>query len=142
MTQERLSEFFESLSSDTSLEMFKEIYASKVHFKDPFHDVHDVADVYNIFQQMYQRLDNPTFKMIEYLSNQDVAYVRWKFIYQFKGESTLQNFVGVSRIVYDENGKISTHIDYWDAGEHIYEKLPLLGSCIRWIKRKIQNGHT
>jgi steroid delta-isomerase len=27
------------------------------------------------------------------------------------------------------------HRDYWDAAEELYEKLPLVGALMRWLKR-------
>jgi len=29
------------------------------------------------------------------------------------------------------------HRDYWDAAEELYEHLPLVGSLLRWLKRRI-----
>ena len=140
MTKEKLVKFFESLDENTNLDKFKDIYATGVHFKDPFHEVYDVTAVYQIFQQMYNRLDSPRFKIIEYIREENVAYIKWRFIFRFKGEVSVQTFVGVSRLCINKQAKISEHIDFWDAGEHIYEKLPVLGSFIRWIKKKIQKA--
>jgi steroid Delta-isomerase len=28
------------------------------------------------------------------------------------------------------------HRDYWDAAEELYEKLPILGGLMRWLKRQ------
>jgi hypothetical protein len=36
----------------------------------------------------------------------------------------------------DAIGLITLHRDYWDAAEELYEKLPLLGSLMRWLKRR------
>jgi hypothetical protein len=33
----------------------------------------------------------------------------------------------------------AVHRDYWDAAEELYEKLPLLGSLMRWWKRAANN---
>jgi hypothetical protein len=33
------------------------------------------------------------------------------------------------------DGRILEHRDYWDAAEELYEKLPLLGALMRWLKR-------
>ena len=41
---------------------------------------------------------------------------------------------GASQLVFDELGRITLHRDYWDAAEELYEKLPLLGSLMRWLK--------
>jgi hypothetical protein len=31
---------------------------------------------------------------------------------------------------------VAVHRDYWDAAEELYEKLPLLGSLMRFLKRQ------
>jgi hypothetical protein len=31
---------------------------------------------------------------------------------------------------------VSLHRDYWDAAEELYEKLPVVGSVMRWLKRR------
>jgi hypothetical protein len=36
----------------------------------------------------------------------------------------------------DEAGRITVHRDYWDAAEELYEKLPLVGRLMRWLKRR------
>lgn len=28
------------------------------------------------------------------------------------------------------------HRDYWDAAEELYEKLPVLGDLMRWLRRQ------
>jgi steroid delta-isomerase len=30
------------------------------------------------------------------------------------------------------------HRDYWDAAEELYEKIPVLGSILRWLKSKLK----
>jgi len=32
--------------------------------------------------------------------------------------------------------RVAVHRDYWDAAEELYEKLPVLGSLMRWLKRR------
>ena len=36
------------------------------------------------------------------------------------------------------DGRVAYHRDYWDAAEEVYEKIPLLGGLLRWIKRRLQ----
>ena len=43
---------------------------------------------------------------------------------------------GVSHLVLAPDGRIAEHRDYWDAAEELYEKLPLLGGLMRWLKRR------
>ncbi|NBU45056.1 MAG: nuclear transport factor 2 family protein, partial [Betaproteobacteria bacterium] len=31
------------------------------------------------------------------------------------------------------------HRDYWDAAEELYEKFPLVGHMMRWLKRRVNH---
>lgn len=137
MTQEKISLFFESLHERTSVEAFGSIYDDEVTFTDPFNEVKGIDAVYEIFAHMYENLDKPRFVITEYIGTQNIAYVKWDFIFSFKGEKRERRFEGVSRLEINTEDKIISHTDYWDAAEHIYEKLPLIGSFLRFIKRKI-----
>ena len=137
MNKETLVSFFETLNKEVSLEAFGTIYDDAVIFKDPFNEVKGISAVYRIFQDMYLSLDNPRFIIREYVENESVAYVKWDFIFYFKGNKNENRFEGVSRIEMNVEGKIISHVDFWDASEHIYGKIPLLGSVLRFVKRKI-----
>ena len=47
-----------------------------------------------------------------------------------------QTVRGASHLVLNEQGLVTLHRDYWDAAEELYEKLPLVGSLMRWLKRR------
>ncbi|MDP3310767.1 MAG: nuclear transport factor 2 family protein, partial [Polaromonas sp.] len=49
----------------------------------------------------------------------------------------LQTVRGTSHLKLTGAGLVSYHRDYWDAAEELYEKLPLLGSLMRWLKRRV-----
>jgi hypothetical protein len=137
MNKETLVRFFETLDNNVSLEAFGTLYDDAVVFKDPFNEVEGISAVYRVFQEMYQNLDNPRFIISEYVENQYIAYVKWDFIFHFKNDTTEHRFAGVSRLEMNAEGKIVSHVDFWDAAEHIYEKIPLLGSVLRIVKRRI-----
>jgi len=48
--------------------------------------------------------------------------------------------VGASHLLLDADGRITSHRDYWDAAEELYEKLPVLGALMRILKRRAQAG--
>ncbi|HEY9189422.1 MAG TPA: nuclear transport factor 2 family protein [Sulfurovum sp.] len=137
MNKATLVRFFETLDKDVPVEAFGTIYDDAVVFKDPFNEVKGIRAVHTIFEHMYQTLDHPRFVIKEYVGDQDTAYVRWDFIFHFKGDKNENRFEGVSRLQMNAEGKIISHIDFWDAAEHIYEKMPMLGSLLRFVKRKI-----
>ncbi len=137
MTQEKLTQFFENLTEDTSIDDFKTIYHAQVKFKDPFNEVKGIDAVQHVFAHMYRNLDEPKFTITEYVDKADIAYVKWKFHFSFKNDRSKEMFEGVSRLVMNNEGRVVEHIDYWDASEHMYEKMPIIGWLLRTIKRKI-----
>ena len=42
----------------------------------------------------------------------------------------------VQGLAFAPDGRIAMHRDYWDAAEELYEKLPVLGGLMRWIRRR------
>jgi steroid delta-isomerase len=41
---------------------------------------------------------------------------------------------GASHIRFAADGRVVYHRDYWHAAEELYEKLPVLGILMRWLK--------
>ena len=66
------------------------------------------------------------------------CFLTWEFRFRFRSHQPQQEQVilGASHLVFGPDGLITLHRDYWDAAEELYEKLPLLGSLMRWLKRR------
>lgn len=139
MNHARLITFFETLDEKVSLDDFQSIYAHGVHFKNPFYAIHDVSALYHFFQDLYQKVDSPEIVISESVSEGKIMYLKWTLHFSFRDREEAQNIEGVSRIVFDTRGKIREHTDFWDAAENIYETLPLLGTVMRWVKKKIKS---
>ena len=113
-------------------------YASDVRFKDPFNDVVGLAEVQRIFDHMFAALDAPRFVVHAVVAQGDRGFLTWDFHFRFRrGDRAEHTVRGASHIALDAAGKIVVHRDYWDAAEELYEKLPLLGVLMRWVKRRV-----
>ena len=44
---------------------------------------------------------------------------------------------GASRITLTCEGKVSEHVDFWDAAQGLYEMIPLIGPLLRMLRRRI-----
>lgn len=130
-------EFFNNLNKEIALRDYMSFFDDNSYFEDPFQKVRGVEKIYNIFEDMYIKFHSARFEVEECVSNQNISYIKWKFIYQMDKKSTQNSFVGVSRVKFKDDGKVLEHIDFWDAGANVYEKIPFLASIIRFIKRKI-----
>ncbi len=130
-----IAHYFETLTPE-SVGQIKSLYASTARFKDPFNDVRGTAEIERIFQHMYVSLAQPRFVIVAQIVDGSQAFLTWEFRFKFKrfDTQTEQVVLGTTHLVLDEQGQISLHRDYWDAAEELYEKLPVVGSLMRWLK--------
>lgn len=136
----RFVDFFEALAPD-SVARLGEVYTGDVYFKDPFNEVHTLAQVQQIFSHMYVALDKPRFVVTGQVGEGNECFLTWNFEFYFRKQqpALLQTVRGTSHLKFNEAGLVSYHRDYWDAAEELYEKLPLLGSLMRWLKRRVNS---
>ena len=133
----RLAEYFEKLTPD-SVAQLPDLYDGQARFKDPFNEVQGLAEIERIFRHMYVALDGPHFVITGQLVDGAQAFLTWEFRFRFKrfDTQTLQVVRGGSHIVFNEQGMVTLHRDYWDAAEELYEKLPVVGGVMRWLKKR------
>lgn len=114
------------------------IYAQRASFKDPFNAVRGLAEIQAIFAHMYVSLESPRFVITNRIVDGTQCFLTWEFRFNFRRFHTgvEQCIVGGSHLQLDGDGRITMHRDYWDAAEELYEKIPLLGALMRWLKRK------
>lgn len=133
----RIVTFFEALSP-ADLARIGDFYADGARFKDPFNDVQGVAAIEGIFGHMFKALEQPRFVVTGRVVQGSQCFLTWDFLFAFKNFHTgvTQTVRGASHLVLDDAGRITLHRDYWDAAEELYEKLPVVGGLMRWLKRR------
>jgi steroid Delta-isomerase len=133
----RVIAFFEQLSKE-DLARLGEFYSADAAFKDPFNEVRGVPAIEAIFQHMFRTLDAPRFVVHDALVERDQCFLSWDFVFRPRSERAGSITVrGGSHLLFAPDGRIATHRDYWDAAEELYEKLPVLGTLMRWLKRRV-----
>jgi steroid Delta-isomerase len=132
----RVVVFFEALTP-SDVKRISDFYRDDARFKDPFNDVHGVAAIEHVFAHMYVALNEPRFVVRDIVAEGSQCFLTWDFLFRFKRFSPTQEQCvrGGSHIVFDGNGRIALHRDYWDAAEELYEKLPLVGTLLRLLKQ-------
>ena len=134
----RLVRFFEAISPGTLHEQLAQVYAHDARFKDPFNEVRGIAEIERIFMHMFEQVNEPHFVVTTRVMRDGQAFLAWEFLFRMKRFSNeTQCILGATHIVFDDDGKVAVHRDYWDAAEELYEKLPLIGSVMRWLKRAV-----
>jgi hypothetical protein len=133
----RVVEFFENLTP-ASLDRLDMLYAAQAYFKDPFNEVNSLADIRQIFSHMYEALEQPRFVVTGCIVDGSQCFLTWDFKFRFRhyDRSTEQTVRGGSHLKFNDQGLLDFHRDYWDAAEELYEKLPVVGGLMRWLKQR------
>ena len=136
-TVARLVHFFEQLRPE-DLPRLPTLYDANARFKDPFNEVQGLAAIERIFSHMFTTLDSPHFIVTERIVQGRHCFLAWDFRFRFRRFDTTswQTVRGGTHLVFNDAGLVTLHRDYWDAAEELYEKLPLVGGLMRWLKRR------
>jgi hypothetical protein len=134
---QNLATFFETLTPQ-SVAQLATLYDTQATFKDPFNEVQGLPEIERIFRHMYEALDQPHFLITAQLVDGRQTFLTWEFRFRFKrfDTTTWQTVRGGSHVVFNEQGLVTMHRDYWDAAEELYEKLPVVGGAMRWLKKR------
>jgi steroid delta-isomerase len=127
--------FFETLTPE-SLDQLDHLFIANARFKDPFNDVVGTGEIRKIFQHMFTSTQDSRFVVDDFASTDNILYLHWHYYFKTK-QGKQWEIPGMSRVFFDDAGKVTEHVDYWDPAESIYEKLPVLGGLMRVLKRKL-----
>ena len=133
---QRIVTLFEQLSPQ-DLPRLAEIYTTDAHFKDPFNAVQGVAAIERVFEHMFSSLEAPRFVIRDVVVQGRQCFLSWDFMFRMKRFNRDEQVIhGGSHLRLAADGRITEHRDYWDAAEELYEKLPVLGALMRWLKQR------
>ena len=129
---------FETLSLE-NVGKIGELYSTEAYFKDPFNEVSGHAAIIAIFEHMFKQVDAPRFVVTSNILKGEEAFIVWDLFFQTKNQAhTDQRIHGSSHLRFAADGRVFYHRDYWDTAEELYEKIPVLGSLMRFLKRKLR----
>jgi steroid delta-isomerase len=127
--------YFTNLSLK-DLDALESYFAPNARFKDPFNDVIGVEAIRKIFIHMFSTTKNPRFVVINNAKNDDVLFLNWLF--KFERNNKDWEIEGCSRISFQDDSKVSEHIDFWDPAEQIYAKVILLRPLVNFLTRLLK----
>ncbi|MEM7467328.1 MAG: nuclear transport factor 2 family protein [Pseudomonadota bacterium] len=135
---ERYVDFMESVAR-FDLTSLEEFIAQDVHFVDPFNDTHGLEHYRRIIKDMVAQLDGLAIDVLESaMVSPNRALIRWRLsgrLSAFKDRPW--EVTGCSSVAFDDDGKVNEHLDYWDSAGQLYEKFPLVGSLMRYLRHKL-----
>jgi len=118
-----------------TLDALPDYVIDDVRFKDPFNDVHGADAMHRVFRHMFDNVGNVRFTVHRAVLNGDTCLMDWRFEGLLRSKPWV--FEGASVVTFATDGRVAEHIDHWDAASAFYERLPILGSLLGWIRGRL-----
>ncbi|OWV27603.1 nuclear transport factor 2 family protein [Halomonas campaniensis] len=130
--------FFNKLDN-TCTEKLYEVYTEDIVFSDPLHKIAGREALARYFSTLYENVEQCQFRYHAKQLQGQQAFVTWTmtFIHPRLAGGKPVEVEGCSALMFAEDGRVQRHRDYFDAGAMLYEQLPLMGSAIRWLKKRL-----
>ena len=121
----------------SNLNLLQDVYSENTVFEDPLHRIEGLASLTDYFANMYENLISGEFDIHTCFEQDNKASVYWTMAFSHKKIKQGQTLhVKGNTYLEFENGKVTYHRDFFDAGEMIYQHLPFIGTVIGLIKRR------
>lgn len=130
----RFRELFNTLDKG-NLNRLSSVYAQGIRFKDPLGEANGLDELTRYFEGSYANVIACHFEFSREAVDEGIVALPWVMHLRHKrinGGEEIQ-VEGISHLQIAD-GKVSYHRDYFDAGQLLYENLPVLGGIIRKIK--------
>lgn len=133
---ERFVSFYRVFSVENIRGSVRTIYADDAYFRDGYREVQGLDAIEAYFLKSAETVQECTFDIQDIAVNEGNYYFRWVMDLTTKRwKDDPVKTVGMSHVRFDKEGLIAFHQDYWDTSV-IYEKVPVMGSVIRWIRKQ------
>ena len=121
--------------NEATMDDIVSFYDENVFFKDPFNEFNGREKLKKLFLHMFITFKNPHFVFIDTIENSEGIFLTWDFIFSYKKK--LFEIHGSSHIKLNDDEKIVYHRDYWDVGEELLLKIPLIKSLYGLFQNKL-----
>jgi len=128
--------FYETLTRER-LRDLRGLVTADVGFKDPFNDVRGPDAMIRVMEGMFER-GTPRFEVLDRAVSDRAGYLLWRYTSERNGRPPWV-IEGMSELRFDDDGRVIEHVDHWDAAEQVYERLPVIGALVRWVKRRLRS---
>ena len=111
-----------------------EFYNEDVTFIDPTQETKGLNSYIAAQEKLIKRCDDVFLKTHAISISENYGFVEWTMGLKIMGKEFI--YPGTTRLLFDKNGLIQEHRDYFDFCGPTFGPVPILGPFIRWLYRK------
>lgn len=122
----------------SNLDLLDTLYDDNVDFIDPFGKIHGIESLRSHFSDLYRNVLSCEFQFGQAYVKSNSAMMIWQMRLRHRtlARKVPIEVAGSSQIRF--NHKVYFHRDYFDAGQMLYQNLPVVGSVIKFINKQVQ----
>lgn len=129
--------------NETTKENMKPVidfYDPSVKFEDPVGKHEGRDSLLKYYENLYQNVKEIRFDFTGFVENGKTVVAIWRMTLKTDKLNGGEAFTvdGNSVITFNDGGKAVYHRDYFDMGEFIYERVPVVGFLTRKIKERLK----
>ena len=132
---------FEALYSQFdkhAIELVPQVYADNIVFVDPITEHKGLTQVTHYFENLVSNTKHCECQILKRWDADEHTVLTWKMLFSHPSikSGAVVEVDGVTHLTIS-NDRVIYHRDFYDMGQMIYEHLPLIGSLVRAIKRRM-----
>lgn len=126
--------FLESLTADRIAELTHYV-SEDVVFRDPLHDVSGSEAMRGIFTNLFKNVTGIDFRVDSHAVRDELVFFQWTLAGTLSGRPWAVK--GATRLVFNSAGKVIEQVEYWDVASQLYERFPIIGQLLKWLRVKV-----
>ena len=112
-------------------EEWESLYNQQVKFIDPTQEKNGIDAYIKAQDGLIKRCDDIYLESHSIAINRNIAFVEWTMGLKIKGNEFI--YEGTTRLIFDEEGKVKEHRDYFDFCSGTFSNIPVIGGFFRWL---------
>ena len=133
--------FLEGIGTPGSARAASELYSENIHFSDALILTEDKQVIVKHFSDLEAAGNQVKVTMHQKLISGNDVFLVWSMEARFTPIRTerISDSLGVTHLRFDDNGRVILHQDFWDSTEGFFRHIPVLGSVVNSVKRRVAN---
>ena len=133
--------FLEGIGTPGSARAASELYSEDIHFSDALILTKDKQVIVKHFSDLEAAGNQVNVTMHQKLISGNDVFLVWSMEARFTPirKERISDSLGVTHLRFDGNGRVILHQDFWDSTEGFFRHIPVLGSVVNSVKRRVAN---
>jgi hypothetical protein len=132
--------FFSSFAADRIDKLLAGTYANDIYFNDTLKTIRGLDELAHYLKDSAEAVEECRVEILDVSRTKDNDhYFRWKMMIRFKkfkkGQDTWT--IGMSHLRFNDKGLVIYHQDYWNATDGLFRHIPILGTLINAVIKRL-----